>query len=115
MDLEFKSTNAAGPILIVGDGDFSFSVAFCKRYDTLFTTSNLESYGEMEYKYPNFADNVQFLQSHGRSLNIHMCNFTLLQFVSAGSTHLQTIFSYLKGCCHLYCCIYWPILGQGMS
>lgn len=53
-------------VLIVGDGDFSFSLAFCKRYDAHLTCSTIESPSNMVKKYPNYVNTVRCLKELGK-------------------------------------------------
>ena len=67
MDKEFKEANLEkSAVLVVGDGDFSFSVAFVTRYsDVTLTASTLETDPVMMAKYPNFSSNVAYLREKG--------------------------------------------------
>ena len=67
MDKEFKEVNLdKSAVLVVGDGDFSFSVAFVTRYsDVTLTASTLETDSVMMSKYPNFSNNVAYLRDKG--------------------------------------------------
>ena len=75
MDKEFRNNLSIRNVLIVGDGDYSFSVAFLMRYGALpitVTATTLEQgilmeqkYPKMEQKYPNYTKNLEYLESHG--------------------------------------------------
>lgn len=70
MDKEFRNNLSIRNVLIVGDGDYSFSVAFLMRYGALpitVTATTLEQGILMEQKYPNFTKNLEYLESHGES------------------------------------------------
>lgn len=72
MDKEFQSSFSSSDVLIVGDGDYSFSVAFFTRYNKFpltLTASTLEQNDLMEQKYPDFIRNLEFLQSHGEPIH----------------------------------------------
>jgi len=72
MDQEFGEDNSNSRVLIVGDGDFSFSVAFAKRYSLPpFTTSTIEDHTSMKIKYPDYEGNSDFLHSKGILLIHH--------------------------------------------
>ena len=67
MDKEFKGCDKESlSILLVGDGDFSFAVAFLTRYtDIKLTATTLETDYAMLNKYPNFSHNLTFLRDKG--------------------------------------------------
>jgi len=67
MDKEFLNmVPGSHSVLIVGDGDFSFSVAFTKRYSNLNVTSTtLESEAIMISKYPDLLRNLEYLKHKG--------------------------------------------------
>ncbi|XP_067951687.1 uncharacterized protein [Watersipora subatra] len=71
MDFEFSRVlTEENNVLIVGDGDLSFSVAFITRYpDVNLTATNLESDEIMLSKYPNFVSNQSYLRNQGASVS----------------------------------------------
>lgn len=71
MDKEFLKIDSSpsGTVLIVGDGDYSFSVAFAKRYNHVdLTATTLEETELMTAKYPHFEDNVSNLSKMGKCI-----------------------------------------------
>mgnify|MGYP001795317509 CR=1 FL=1 len=52
---------------MVGDGDFSFSLAFAKRYNVDLVCSTIESADVMTSKYPSYTETVRSLQKIGKS------------------------------------------------
>lgn len=67
MDAEFSGRDAGNRnVLTVGDGDFSFAVAFAVRYKGVkITATTLETDEVMKLKYPDFSNNIVYLSNLG--------------------------------------------------
>lgn len=69
MDKEFLTCSSSTEVLIVGDGDYSFSVAFSTRYENVsMTATTLEGADLMSSKYPDFHRNVDSLRAKGKEV-----------------------------------------------